>query len=38
MGLVSPVLPGWNARYCSGLVVPLPLPAYAALLALSVRT
>jgi hypothetical protein len=38
MGLLLLRLSGWKARYCSGGVPPLPLPAVAGLLALSVRT
>jgi hypothetical protein len=38
MGLVSVGLSEWYAMYCSGGLPPLPVPGYAVLLALSVRT
>ncbi len=38
MGVVLARLLGLRAAYCSGAVVPVPLPAYAAPVALSVRT
>jgi hypothetical protein len=38
MGLVLLRLPGWKARYCSGALPPVPVPAVAGLLLLSLRT
>ena len=38
MGSVLLTLPGWYGVYCSGKLVPLPLPRYAGVVLLSLRT